>query len=79
MMITVMTVIMGIPPFDKKEEGRTEERSCPKKPTPAGDKIMDITQAKAVHILATVGVYGCVAFLVIGLTAHALYSAVPPY
>jgi len=36
MMITVMTVIMGIPPFDRKEEGRTKERSCPKKPTPTG-------------------------------------------
>ena len=34
--ITVITVIMGIPPFDRKEEGRTEERSCPKKPTPNG-------------------------------------------
>jgi len=34
--ITVLTVIMGIPPFDRKEEGRTEERSCPKKPTPSG-------------------------------------------
>jgi hypothetical protein len=36
MMITVMTVIMGIPPFDRKEEGRTKERSCPKEPTPNG-------------------------------------------
>jgi len=34
--ITVMTVIMGIPPFDRKEEGRTEERSCPEKPTRNG-------------------------------------------
>jgi hypothetical protein len=34
--ITVLPVIMGIPPFDRKEEGRTEERSCPKKPTPNG-------------------------------------------
>jgi hypothetical protein len=38
-MITVLTVIMGImgiPPFDRNEEGRTEELSCPKKPTPNG-------------------------------------------
>jgi hypothetical protein len=41
----------------------------------AGDRIMDITQAKAVHILTTVVVYGGVAFLVIGFTAYALYSA----
>jgi hypothetical protein len=41
----------------------------------AGDKIMDITQAKTAHILTTVVVYGGVAFLVIGFTAYALYSA----
>jgi hypothetical protein len=34
--LTVLTVIMGISLFDRKEEGRTEERSCPKKPTPNG-------------------------------------------
>ena len=34
--ITVLAVIMGIPPFDRSEEGRTKERSCPKKPTPNG-------------------------------------------
>jgi hypothetical protein len=32
--ITVMTAITGIPRFDRNEEGRTKERSCPKKPTP---------------------------------------------
>ena len=36
MMITVMTVITGIPRFDRNEEGRMEMRSCPKKPTPNG-------------------------------------------
>jgi len=41
----------------------------------AGDKIMDITQAKAVHKVTTVVVYGGVAFLVIGFTVYALYSA----
>lgn len=41
----------------------------------AGDKIMDITQAKLAHKLTTVVVYGGVAFLVIGFTAYALYSA----
>jgi hypothetical protein len=41
----------------------------------AGDKIMDITQAKAVHIVTTVVVYVGVAFLVMGFTAYALYSA----
>src|ERR1019366_7491705 len=41
----------------------------------AGDKIMDITQAKAVHRVTTVVVYGGVAFLVIGFTVYALYSA----
>jgi hypothetical protein len=35
-MIAVMTVITGIPRFDRNEEGRTKERSCPKKPTPNG-------------------------------------------
>jgi hypothetical protein len=32
--MTVITVIMGIPRFDRKEEGRTKGRSCPKKRTP---------------------------------------------
>jgi hypothetical protein len=41
----------------------------------AGDKIMDITQSKPAHKLTTVVVYGGVAFLVIGFTAYALYSA----
>lgn len=41
----------------------------------AGDKIMDITQAKAAHIVTIVVVYAGVAFLVIGFTAYALYSA----
>ena len=41
----------------------------------AGDKIMDITQAKAAHIITTVAVYGGVALLVVGFTAYALYSA----
>jgi hypothetical protein len=41
----------------------------------AGDKIMDITQAKAVHILTTVIVYGGVAILVVGYTIYALHSA----
>jgi hypothetical protein len=41
----------------------------------AGDKIMDITQAKAVHKLTTVVVYVGVACLVIGFTVYALYSA----
>jgi hypothetical protein len=34
--ITAITVIAGIPRFDRNEEGRTKERSCPKKPTPNG-------------------------------------------
>jgi hypothetical protein len=34
--ITVLAVIAGIPRFDRNEEGRTKERSCPKKPTPNG-------------------------------------------
>jgi hypothetical protein len=41
----------------------------------AGDKIMDITQAKAAHIITTVVVYFGVFLLVIGFTAFALYSA----
>jgi hypothetical protein len=41
----------------------------------AGDKIMDITQANAVHKLTTVVVYGGVFSLVVGFTAYALYSA----
>jgi hypothetical protein len=41
----------------------------------AGDKIMDITQAKAAHIITTVVVYGGVALLVIGFTCYALLSA----
>jgi hypothetical protein len=41
----------------------------------AGDKIMDITQAKAAHKVTTVVVYGGVGFLVFGFTAYALYSA----
>jgi hypothetical protein len=41
----------------------------------AGDKIMDISKAHGVHVLTTVVVYGGVAFLVIGFTAYALYSA----
>jgi hypothetical protein len=34
--MTVITVMTGIPRFDGNEEGRTKERSCPKKPTPNG-------------------------------------------
>ena len=34
--VRVMTVITGIPRFDRNEEGRTKGRSCPKKPTPNG-------------------------------------------
>jgi hypothetical protein len=30
MMTTVITVMTGIPRFDRNEEGRTKERSCPK-------------------------------------------------
>jgi hypothetical protein len=41
----------------------------------AGDKIMDITQSKAVHAVTTVVVYVGVACLVIGFTVYALYSA----
>jgi hypothetical protein len=41
----------------------------------AGDKIMDITQAKVVHKATTVVVYLGVACLVIGFTVYALYSA----
>jgi hypothetical protein len=41
----------------------------------AGDKIMDITKSAAAHKLVNVVVYGGVAFLVIGFTAYALYSA----
>jgi hypothetical protein len=41
----------------------------------AGDKIMDITQAKAVHKLATAVVWGCISFLMVGFTVYALYSA----
>jgi hypothetical protein len=41
----------------------------------AGDKIMDITQAKFAHKLTSVFVYGGVAFLVMGFTAYAVYSA----
>jgi hypothetical protein len=41
----------------------------------AGDKIMDITQAKPAHILTTVVIYAGVAFLVVGFTAYALYTA----
>ena len=32
--VTAMTVITGIPRFDRSEEGRTKCSSCPKKPTP---------------------------------------------
>ena len=41
----------------------------------AGDKIMDITQASAVHVLTTMVVYGGVGLLVIVFTIYALYSA----
>jgi len=41
----------------------------------AGDKIMDVNQSKAAHILVSVIVYGGVALLVAGFTAYALYSA----
>lgn len=41
----------------------------------AGDKIMDITQEKAVHKVTTFVVYAGVAFLVIGFTVYALHSA----
>jgi len=41
----------------------------------AGDRIMDITQAKFAHKLTTVVVYGGVALLVIAFTAYSLYSA----
>jgi hypothetical protein len=41
----------------------------------AGDKIMDITQAKPAHKLTTLVVYRGVGLLVIGFTAYALYSA----
>src|ERR1017187_4803676 len=41
----------------------------------AGDKIMDITQAKASHIITTVVVYAGVALLVIGFTCYAVLSA----
>ena len=36
MVITALAVITGIPRFDRSEQGRTKERSCPKKPTPNG-------------------------------------------
>ena len=41
----------------------------------AGDNIMDITQAKAVHKLAASVVWGCFSFLTVGFTVYALYSA----
>jgi hypothetical protein len=41
----------------------------------AGDKIMDINQAKIIHKLTTVVVYGGVGLLVIGFTGYALYFA----
>jgi hypothetical protein len=41
----------------------------------AGDKIMDITQSKAIHKLITAVIYGGVADLDIGFTGFALYSA----
>jgi hypothetical protein len=41
----------------------------------AGDKIMDITQSKAVHTITTIVVYVGVAFLVIGFTVYTLHSA----
>ena len=41
----------------------------------AGDKIMDITQAKFIHKITTLVVYGGVGLLVIVFTAYALYSA----
>ena len=34
----VRTVITVIPRFDRNEEGRTKERSCPKKPTLNGPR-----------------------------------------
>ena len=41
----------------------------------AGEKIMDIRQAKAAHKVTTVVVYGGVALLVMGFTTYAVYSA----
>jgi hypothetical protein len=41
----------------------------------ASDKIMDIMQAKAIHILTTLVVYVGVVLLVVGFTVYALYSA----
>jgi len=41
----------------------------------AGDKIMDITQAKIAHKLTTLFVYGGVALLVCLFTGYSLYSA----
>lgn len=41
----------------------------------AGDKIMDITQSKAAHKIATFVVYGGVTVLIIGFTAYTLYYA----
>jgi hypothetical protein len=41
----------------------------------AGDKIMDITQARFVHKLATMLVYGGVGSLMTLVTAYSLYSA----
>lgn len=41
----------------------------------AGDRIMDITQAKVAHKITTVIVYAGVAFLVIGFTVYSLHSA----
>jgi hypothetical protein len=41
----------------------------------SGDKIMDITQAKAPHKLATITFYGTISSLVTGVTTCALYSA----
>jgi hypothetical protein len=41
----------------------------------AGDRIMDITQAKVIHKVTTVVVYAGVALLVMGFTAYALHAA----
>lgn len=41
----------------------------------SGDKVMDITQSKVVHKITTLVVYVGVAFLVVGFTVFALFSA----
>jgi hypothetical protein len=39
----------------------------------SGDKIMDITKSRPVHIISTLVVYAGVALLVVGFTAYVLY------